>query len=243
MTQPTPIALADVPRYVKDAVRAAGGAWKDVADNAEQSARVARHLAAVKDTTIQDGHAGLRGKALGTWILDGAGLDAQIEQGRAAAATSGGGDSGTDGKPEGTASKPKRTRGTYADDIHDLVTRAKAIRGYGPGPKQHAHMAQVVAAVLAGTLGAGDDEVLGKAIEAAQKKADNGKATPAALIALGGAKAAADLHAMGAKEKPLTPEVKRLGKLMGDDAWCKGGHLAAHLAATIDQLNAAKRGK
>ena len=227
MTSPKP------EKYVYDAVRAAGGKMADLTDEQRQRA-----------LNAPTAHAGLRGKALGTWIMDGNGLAEQVKDAAATRSLRAVPDperSVGKGATRVTGTEPpaRIPRGNYPEEIHDAAKRAKALRGYGPGPKQHAHMRKVLAGLLDGSIDAhGEDQTA--LVEGARQELDGGKVTRKALVELAGAKSLAELHAIAAKEQRPGKGLRVLGSAMGDDAWCKGGHLAAHLAAWCDQIQAAR---
>lgn len=207
---------ASPPRYVYDAVRLAGEKFAEL----DEQQRARALSAEVQKPT-------LRGKALGAWILDGKGLREQsndaAEQRALAAAEAKRAKASERAKAAGTTTPAARgARAKYPVELLVASRRAREIRGYGPGPKQHQDMRRVLAGLVQGEVSSGK------------------------LLALlapegGNRPSAAQVFAVAAKEAPLgsLPGLKPLGKQMGPDAWCKGGHLAAAIAAWLDELNGA----
>lgn len=208
-----------IEKRVSDAVRAAGGKVKELTDEQRQRAAAPQE--------------GLRGKALGEWVLTGGTQPAeQPTSDEARYAELAGNTQGRTSKEqkEFEALRTKLGKGSGAGtakanggtkrqqwplELRVASARAREVRGYGPGPKQHHEMRQ-------GLL----------------KALDGKDVTQANLLAVLGAKNLKELTAVAAKAVPVgtATNLKSVGKLMGEDAWCKGGHLAAATVAWIDEL-------
>lgn len=210
-------AVPTIPKRAYHAVAAVGEKFAELTD--EQKTRAAR---------ADSEKSGLRGKALGRWIIGGgAALEQDRQAGRESADRK-----ATEAKAarvEAAKDAPSRqekaaARTAYPDNIRAAVKRANAIRGksHGAGPKQHVHVRDAVTRELA---------------------AQKAEPTPLALAQLAGFKSVAELHAAAAGEvdrKDLAV-MHPLAAKMGDDQWCKGRHLAAALAAWGEELQAAAK--
>lgn len=201
---------ATAEKFVYDALQKNGFKFKDLTE--EQRARA---LAAPTEK------AGLRGKALATWIVDGLSIGQQVQQGRAQVQQEQSAKRSEAAKARGQ--KPPARESKYPQDVRDAVKRSNAIRGksHGAGPKQHVAIREVVTRELA---------------------SQQAEPTPLNLARLAGFKSIAELFAAAAGEadRAALKGMQPLAAKMGDDPWCKGRHLAAALAAWAEQLQGAK---
>lgn len=121
----------------------------------------------------------------------------------------------------GAAKAPRSS--AYPQDVRDAVKRANEIRGksHGAGPKQHATVREVVRKSL--KLSATKNPTVDQIVEV------SGAGSLAKLTKL----------ANGTAGREDLKALQPLAKLMGDDGWCKGRHLAAGLVAWAEQIKAA----
>lgn len=120
----------------------------------------------------------------------------------------------------GAAKAPRSS--AYPQDVRDAVKRANEIRGksHGAGPKQHATVREVVRKSL--KLSATKNPTVDQIVEV------SGAGSLAKLTKI----------ANGTAGREDLKALQPLAKLMGDDGWCKGRHLAAALVAWAEQIKA-----
>jgi hypothetical protein len=196
-------------RKVYDALRKEGVKYSELSPEQSERAR-----SAGKE------HAGLAGKALVAWIVDGKDLKEQTKEAEGAREVK-----AAAAKAEKAERAPSRRSSAYPQDVRDAVKRANEIRGksHGAGPKQHATVREVVR----------------KSLGVPPSKSP----TVDQLVAASGAGSLAKLTklANGTAGREDLKALQPLAKLMGDDAWCKGRHLAAALVAWAEQIKASAK--
>lgn len=192
-------------KYVLDAVRAVGEKYRELNDDQRE-----RALAAPERKR------GLRGKALGRWIVDGEDLAAQEKRAGQERATK----DASETAARRSAAAKNGGRSQYPDEVRAAVKRSNEIRGksHGAGPKQHVAVRRVVAKETTGSV--------------------TGTPTKKQIVEASGAASIAELFAMasGEADREVLKKLRPLAEKMGDDPWCKGRHLAGALAAWTEEL-------
>lgn len=166
---------------------------------------------------------GFDGKMLVAHVVDGKSFDEVQQEGDAAqkAAKKAAPRKSAAAKSNGSAS----TASKYTQDVRDAVKRANEIRGksHGAGPKQHATVREVVRKSL--SLSATKNPTVDQIVQA------SGAGSLAKLTKI----------ANGSAGREDLKALQPLAKLMGDDGWCKGRHLAAALVAWAEQIKASAK--
>jgi hypothetical protein len=201
-----------VDRKVYDALVKAGHKYSDLTD--EQKARAAG--------AVEKGYGG---KTLVDWVMTGAApepsFDEKVAEGDAKAKAAKAARKPAAAAGSGAAKAPRSS--AYPQDVRDAVKRANEIRGksHGAGPKQHATVREVVRKSL--KLSATKNPTVDQIVEV------SGAGSLAKLTKI----------ANGTAGREDLKALQPLAKLMGDDGWCKGRHLAAALVAWAEQIKAA----
>lgn len=204
-----------VAEHVRNALRTQGVKVKDLTDEQRE-----RALAASDEN---GGHYGLRGKSVAEFVLDGAGLRAQekVARDNALLAASQAEHERRSAAAKAAGIKPPR-RVSYPPEIAEAVKAAKKTapggREYGPGPKHHMAVREVVAKEL--KLDADDKPAKQQVLDVA------GFAGEKEL------RAAAD----GKNRDALKTDAFLALSAKTPKSWAQGRDLAAILAAWIEQL-------
>lgn len=199
-----------VHRSVMDALAKEGVKYSELTDEQKGRAQAAPEK-------------GFSGKMLVAHIVEGKSFDEVQQEGDAKEKAA----KSKPGKSGGSAAKASNggaRKSAYPQDVRDAVKRANEIRGksHGAGPKQHATVREVVR----------------KSLGVAPSK----NPTVDQVIEVSGAGSLAKLTkiANGQAGREDLKVLQTLAKTMGDDAWCKGRHLAAALVAWVEQIKKSK---
>lgn len=174
-----------------------------------------------KARALETPEKGYDGAMLVAHIMDGKSFDELVKEGDAKAKTA---KAAKPAKAAGSGAKAPRSS-AYPQDVRDAVKRANEIRGksHGAGPKQHATVREVVRKSL--KLSATKNPTVDQIVEV------SGAGSLAKLTKI----------ANGSAGREDLKALQPLAKLMGDDGWCKGRHLAAALVAWAEQIKAASK--
>lgn len=206
--------------YVRDAIRTAGMKVADLTDEQRQRAQEA-----------PDVKGGLRGKDLGTYILEG---ETGLKDARAKAAAN--------GKPK---RKARAASNRYPEWVPPAVARGRHLAGQKDGsggdetmayagPIQHKKVRQLVAKEI---LGADVDEKTGEATGWLDGITKDDIIKASGCSSLKSLREVATFKAGRDAMRPLRP----LGAKFGNDGWAKGRFLAAVLVVWAEDIDKAAK--